>query len=880
MTFPLPQWTAGLHRDVLPNGLTLLVQRESSAPVAAVVTHVKAGFFDEPDRWMGISHVFEHMFFKGTPTRGVGQIARETKAAGGYLNASTTYDHTSYYAVLPAARLADALAIQADALMNASVDRDELARELQVIIQEAKRKLDTPSALTHETLHEVMYDRHRIRRWRIGYEKDLAGFTREDVFGYYHSRYVPGRTIVAIVGDIDPEETLALARRTYGGWEPRPGAVDPSPAEPDRREVRARTLRGDVTQAEVVFGWRGSAALHPDAIPLDLAAGILGAGRGSWLYRILRETGIATSVSAHHYSPTELGVFSIGAECDADRVGAVTTHVAETVTRLAMTGPPPADLERARTLLLTRWSRRMEEMDGRAASLASAEALGDYRELDREFALLAATTGDQVREVAAKYLDPQAVSAVAYQPRDRGADLTADDLAREFAVTRVEAGGADRTDATDGTDRAEAAVAASRPTRPNAVADVYHHPLPAFDLLVRRKPGVPVITLGVYLPRVEFDPPGRAGVTALAARSAIRGAGGLDAAGLAFAFEGLGGSVSATLTLDWAGFGVTVLSSNLVRAARLLDTVLHRPAFAEVAVLAERGLLVEETTQVADDMYRYPFQLAFAEAFGNRGYGVPSFGLPDQIAGLTPTDVEAWHRQALLTRRGAVIAVGDLDPEVALAELSAVFGGHPARAPAPLDRLVEWTVTSESNHPVVQRQKAQSAFALAFPGPSRREPMRHAAEVWAAIASGLGGRLFEALRDKRSLAYTVVASSWQKARGGSFLSYIATSPDRESEARTEMLRELQRFAEERVSPDELERAVNYLAGQTEVGRQSGAAVAGEVLEAWFAGEGLSDLEDPAARYRAVSAEDVRSAAERSMRGPWAEGVVRGVGGGK
>lgn len=874
----IPSWTAGVRKEVLPNGLTVLVQRDASAPVAAVVTHVKAGFFDEPDRWAGISHVFEHMFFKGTPSRGVGQIARETKAAGGYLNASTTYDHTSYYAVLPATQIAEAVEIQADALMHASVDREELARELKVIIQEAKRKLDTPGAVTHETLHEVMYDRHRIRRWRIGYEQDLAGFTREDVYGYYQSRYVPQRTIVCIVGDVDVAATIALARRIYGIWEPRPGAIDPSPAEPDRREVRARTLRGDVTQAEVVFGWRGTAALHRDAIPLDLTAGILGSGRGSWLYRTLRETGIATSVSAHHYSPTELGVFSIGAECDAERINAVTEQVAQVVTRLAMAGPPPEDLERARTLLLTRWSRRMEEMDGRAASLAAAEALGDYHELDREFSLLSQTTGDQVRDVTARYLDPQSVSAVAYQPRERGQDLQAEVVAKAFAVTRLNGG--ETTVKTVQTGDSSRGVRPPRLSLPSPVAQVYHQATPAFDLLVRRKEGVPTVTLGVYLPRAEFDPAGKAGVTALVARSAVRGALGVDAAGLAFAFESLGGSVSATVALDWVGFGVTVLSANLRSAARLLDGVLHQPTLSDEAVLAERGLLVEETSQVADDMYRYPFQLAFAEAFGGRAYGVPAFGLPDEINRLSPDEVRSWHREVVLSRRGAVIAVGDLDPDAALGELTEIFDRYTARPPARLERPVEWAVRAGSQGRVVPRQKAQSAFALAFPGPSRRDPARHGAEVWAAVASGLGGRLFEALRDKRSLAYTVMATSWQKARGGAFLAYIATSPDRETEARTEMLRELQRFAEEPVSEDELMRAVNYLAGQTEVGRQSAAALAGEILDAWFAGEGLSDLEDPASHYRAVTAEDVRRAAERAMMGPWGEGGVRGIGGGK
>ena len=274
------RWTDGVRREVLPNGLTLLVQEDRSAPVVAVVTHVRAGFFDEPDRWTGISHVLEHMFFKGTERRGVGAIARETKSAGGYLNASTSYDHTSYFTVLPASGLAKALDIQADALRHSVIDAGELARELQVIIQEAKRKLDTPGAVAYETLHEVMFDRHRIRRWRIGHEEQLAGFTRADVHGYYASRYVPARTIVAIVGAVDAEGALAQARQTYGGWPPAAGAVDPSPEEPPRREVRTRTLRGDVTQAELTLGWRAAPPLAPDAPALDLAAAVLGAGTG------------------------------------------------------------------------------------------------------------------------------------------------------------------------------------------------------------------------------------------------------------------------------------------------------------------------------------------------------------------------------------------------------------------------------------------------------------------------------------------------------------------------------------------------------------------------------------------------------------------------
>src|SRR5690606_19896416 len=200
-----------------------------------VVTHVKAGYFDEPDALIGISHVLEHMYFKGTAQRGPGDIARETKSAGGYLNAGTIYDHTSYYTVLPSDALEQALDIQADALQRSAIDEDELRRELLVIIQEAKRKLDNPGAVAQETLFETMFDVHRIRRWRIGTESLLQGFTREDVWNYYRNLYRASNTIVVIAGDVDPERAFDLAAHHYGDMDAGEPVRDAGKPEPSRR---------------------------------------------------------------------------------------------------------------------------------------------------------------------------------------------------------------------------------------------------------------------------------------------------------------------------------------------------------------------------------------------------------------------------------------------------------------------------------------------------------------------------------------------------------------------------------------------------------------------------------------------------------------------
>ena len=205
-----------IHKSVLPNGLTVLIQEDRTAPVVAIVTYVKAGYFDETDPENGLAHALEHMFFKGTRKRGVGEIAKETKASGGYLNAHTIYDNTAYYAVLPSSSFARGLEIQADAYANSVIDAPELAREMEVIIQEAKRKADSPSAVATETLYELLHDAHRMRRWRIGREPGLRAFTREMMHGFYRNFYRPSNTILSISGDVDP--ATALRHGTTRQW--------------------------------------------------------------------------------------------------------------------------------------------------------------------------------------------------------------------------------------------------------------------------------------------------------------------------------------------------------------------------------------------------------------------------------------------------------------------------------------------------------------------------------------------------------------------------------------------------------------------------------------------------------------------------------------
>lgn len=400
----------------LDNGLRVLVREDHSAPVVAIFTQVLAGYFDEPDHLVGVSHVLEHMYFKGTPTRGPGTIAQETKSAGGYLNASTIYDHTSYYTVLPAAAIEEGLDLQSDALINSTIDAEELRKELLVIVQEAKRKRDNPAAMARESLFELMFDRHRMRRWRIGMEERLQEFTRADVASFFEQFYRAPAIVLVVAGDVDAQRAFELIESRYamlrGGMPER----DRGPIESGARQFRFREMTGDLVQTRIEIGWQTTPTLHEDTPYLDILALILGQGRASHLYRQVREAGLATGVSAHNYTPTDIGVFGITAESEPADARTCALALFGVVAAARNGSISEEDVVRAQSILEARMLRGLETMEGQASFVAEWATLGDWR-LGGEYldTIMRATRADIVR-VAQQYLPPETAALLVYRP--------------------------------------------------------------------------------------------------------------------------------------------------------------------------------------------------------------------------------------------------------------------------------------------------------------------------------------------------------------------------------------------------------------------------------------------------------------------------------
>ena len=862
-----------VNRFVLDNGLTVLVRRDTSAPVVAIVTHVNAGYFDETDDVSGIAHVLEHMFFKGTDRRGVGEIAKETKASGGYLNAHTIYDNTTYFTVLPSSGFAAGLDIQADAYAHSVVDAAELRKELEVIIQEAKRKTDNPSVVAVETLYELLHDAHRIRRWRIGHESGLRALDRNAMLGFYRNFYQPSNTILAIVGDVDVDDAMEKVRSLYCPLSDSTPVRHAGPREPHHDDMRYRELTGDIAQTQLVLGWRTADAMHEDTPALDVASHLLAAGRASRLYRGLRERQLASSVSAYNYTPTELGVFVVHAEMNADCVEEAARAAWDQV-RVMREGPiEPGEMERVRRIFEARWIRRLESMEAQANHLVEWEALGGWQLGDEYYERFMSVTTEEVHAVANRYLTPDRVGIVVYRPES--SPVVASNAA-DF-VAQLDARRGEPLEPLPPRDIPSPPAEAKAPALVKTEAGVsVYRTVNGLPILVKAKPGAAIAYLALQgTGGVSDEPAELAGITTLVMRSTLKGTLTRSAAQIAEDAEMLGGSISASVGSEGFGWSISVAVEHLEAAAELLADVVFNAVIPEDALETERSVAQSDLSALRDDMFRFPMRLVMSGAYGNHPYARSPLGTEETLGAITVEQARDWLRTHLQSAPLVIGAVGDVATDDVAGVLARDFGALVPSVPRSIAPPV-WPKAAVAR--AESREKAQTALALAFDGPSRRDGGRFAAQLTATIASGLGGRFFDELRDRQSLAYTVHAYTSEHQLAGMFLAYIATSPEKEEIARKGLLAEFGKLRDMPVTTEELDRAKKYTLGAHAIHQESGGSVLADMLDAWMFGSGLAELDEFEGHISAVTTADIqRLAREYFDPARRVEGVVRGVG---
>jgi zinc protease len=473
-------------------------------------------------------------------------------------------------------------------------------------------------------------------------------------------------------------------------------------------------------------------------------------------------------------------------------------------------------------------------------------------------------------DVAARHLAPERAGLVAYRPQ----------AAPPFAD------GAEAMRAQLDAERPPALAPSPRPLMPTPMpgARAWHFEREAYGVHVyRTSAGLPVLVqrragtiahLGWFVRGgANEETPENAGITSLMARTALKGTARRSATRIAEDAEFLGGVLSAAANADGFQWTISVPLRRLDEAAELLADVVQRPSFPLDAFESERAVALANLASVRDDMYRWPVRLATEAAFGAHPYGQSPLGTEQSLARLDPAALRAWHSAHALEAPGVLVFVADAPPEDVVAVATRYLGA--LRPGAGTDIAVPAWPSALARHED-ERDKAQSALAIMFPGPSRDDPARTAMALIAGVTSGLGGRFFDELREKQSLAYTVMASPIVRRRAGTFMAYIAMSPEKEDQARNGLLAEFAKLREQPVTARELDQAKTYALGSWAIRRESAANVMGDIADSWLFGTSLAELAEYESRVRAVTAEDMqRLALQYFDPARRVEGVVRG-----
>ena len=359
-------------------------------------------------------------------------------------------------------------------------------------------------------------------------------------------------------------------------------------------------------------------------------------------------------------------------------------------------------------------------------------------------------------------------------------------------------------------------------------------------ILVQRRRGTPLLNIGVFQRGgASAESPQVEGLARLAALSTVKGTERRSGTRIAEAVEELGSSIGVGSGMESMSWTLSVPLRHFATATEILADVVQRPVFPQDAVEVERKLAIAEVTRMRDDMYRWPMRLAAGAAYGSHPYGRTVIGTPESLSSLDAEQARAYHAAHVLNGANAIAVVGDVDEQEAADIVAREFALLTWRDDVELSP-VQWP--SQFQQVSDTRDKNQTALALLFEGAARNDESRFAARVLAAVASGLGGRFFEQLRDRQSLAYTVSAFPLERRAGGSFGAYIATSPLREEEARAGLLSEFAKFFDQAPTDEEVERARRYIIGSHAISQQSGASVMADIVDAWMFGS-LHELDD-------------------------------------
>ena len=758
------------HIETLAGEFDTILDSNPASPVISAQIWVETGSQHESAlAGAGISHLLEHMVFKGTDRFTGEALSQEVQAAGGQWNAYTSFDRTVYYIDGPKESLDLFLSALIEMVFRPSFPEDEYEKEKDVIRREIAMGLDDPDSVASQLLFRTSFQRDHRRHPVIGHRDLFDAITYEEMKTYHAARYRPHHSFLVLSGGFDQEEARAIITRELGkGLRPPASFPITCPTEPSQIGPRRAQRSFAIPNTHLSLTWQIPGLTHADAPALDLLSIILGGGQSSPLYRVIREEkSLAHSIGSYSWMPADgPGIFTAYAEVESEKAHEVEEEILQQIQTLAgadLTRP----MARAFRQVASQQFKTLTTASGRASDLASNwHSARDLNYTRSAIQNLAAVSESDLRRVIATYLTPTNLSVTSLIP--------------------------------------EGATEKQKTSDPDTRSgEIIEHTLSnGLRIILQRDPTVPVVySQTALLAGSLSESPATAGLNALLSRVLTKGTTSRDALSIAETLEDLGASLRAS-----AGNNTLMLSSYCLRddlstIIQLLSEVICEPSFPSDAIDRERAAMIAGLEELLEDPASRAFREMRSQLWEGQGYGVPSSGTPESLASLDRLILTAQHSRHFVASNMVCAFFGDLDPEKTIAELEGSLGKIPQGSPPTFAEAL----TAQAGEHALQLDKEQAVLAIGFAGLAQDDPRRDALELIDAYCSDMAGPLFTRIREELGLAYYVSTSQFLGLNTGLFAFYLGTAPDQLDLARRELQGEIDKIVAEGIPAEALAR---------------------------------------------------------------------------
>lgn len=788
-------FAAGAQMFKLDNGQTVVIQEVRNNPIVTIDTWIKTGSIDEDDSNNGVAHFLEHLFFKGTKNHEPGEFDKILETKGAITNAATSKDFTHYYVTIPSKDFDLAMELHADMMMHPLIPRNEMEKERKVVLEEINKDLKAPTRILQENLNSMLYTNHPYKRKVIGRSDVIETITRDQVLNFYNTHYAPANMITVVIGDVDTNYALERIKEVFNAENKKQTKIIYQKEQPlTKQQKKVEYIKTE--SGYMVIGFRGTSIDDNDSYALDVLATILGEGRSSVLYQVLKEKKrLAFSVDAGNSTMRDDGIFYVSANFEPDKCKQVQNTIYEEIKKIQEKGVTDEQLNLAKNIIERSTYYSRESITNIATEIGYTMALtNDIKFYDNYLANIKNVTKEQVKKAANKYLGINKSAVSILLPEDAKnipiANITPSSGSAEFVSENKE------------TQKYKLSNDAIFLYTPNTSNDI--------------------IAMSIYAKGGQLAEkiPGTANMTA---STMLKGTKNYTSLELSQVLEDNGIKIAPSTTAD--AFAITVLTTKdeYNKTLELLNEIVNNATFDDFEIEKVKSDKLNSIKRNKDVALQQAVEEYRDLIYKNTPYSISSKVLEKNIPNIKRADIVEYYNNIFNPENIVISVNGNIDKDKTIQELNKIFTQKPETTAfnyQNFDGKISRITSPRTNTINMDTETAWILLGWQVDGVLKEKEYATLQVIDSLLGSGMSSRLFKDLREQEGLAYQLGSGYSPNILRGSFMLYIGTNPATLEKAKKGLFEEIKKLKTEYVGDKELKDAKEKLLGNYVIGLET------------------------------------------------------------